>query len=742
MSKAYQPFVLSPSKDVSRNNVPIRGSSRSSLAGIAVGLWETAVYVTLLITAAAMRFWDLGSRAMHHDESLHAYYSWRLSEGMGFRHDPMMHGPLQFESNAAVFFILGDGDVTARLLYAVAGVALVGMPWLLRARLGRIAALATATLLAFSPSLLYFSRFARNDILAAVWTLGLVICLWRYLDEGRNRYLYLGAVLLALFFATKETAFIVVTILGFYLAATVVLRRLAVIRRAARIDRASYAELARRMVIVAAAYARRGLRPSRLSRESVFLLMLFTLALPQGAAFVSVLQDTPLLRWAGLTLARTVDSGGPIGAPLGGGLVIAGVVVFGLLAISMRLGNLWRWSVWWRYALIFYVVWVLLYSTFFTNINGIGSGWWQSLGYWLAQQEVARGNQPWYYYFVLTPIYEFLPLLFAAVAGVYYLWRKDKFGRFLVYWVIATFIMYTVASEKMPWLLVNLALPLIVLSGKFLADVAGSIEWGRLVPAGGLLLLPGVPALLWVLWRLAFYDVEPGSGADVAEAIGLGVVAATLVGAGVVLARRSGLRNFAAFATIPVALVLLVLTIRVGAIAVYQNGDRPVEMIVYTQSSPDLPRLMEQIEGAGEATGQGFEVPISVDGTGGFAWPWAWYLRAYTQVGYPSFQFDPPSEAPDSAVVVVHRNNQPVFIPLLGEEYKEGVRIRHRWWFPEHTYRDLTVTKIVKSFADRGAWRRAMDYFMHRRLSSELGSEDAYVYFAQDLPQHLEESED
>ena len=34
---------------------------------------EIAAYAALLIVAAGMRFWDLGSRAIHHDESLHAW---------------------------------------------------------------------------------------------------------------------------------------------------------------------------------------------------------------------------------------------------------------------------------------------------------------------------------------------------------------------------------------------------------------------------------------------------------------------------------------------------------------------------------------------------------------------------------------------------------------------------------------------------------------------------------------------
>ena len=190
--------------------------------GERVAAWEMASYGGLLITALAMRLWDLGSRAMHHDESLHAFYSWLLSEGSGYQHSPMMHGPFQFEANAGLFLAFGDSDFTARLLYAVAGTILVGMPLLFRFRLGRGGALLVAGLLASSPTLLYFSRFARNDIIMAVWTLGLVISMWRYIDEGKNRYLYVSSALLALMFATKETSFIATSVLGLFLALTVI----------------------------------------------------------------------------------------------------------------------------------------------------------------------------------------------------------------------------------------------------------------------------------------------------------------------------------------------------------------------------------------------------------------------------------------------------------------------------------------------------------------------------------------
>ncbi len=36
---------------------------------------ETLAFAAIFLIAFGLRFWDLGARAMHHDESLHATYS-------------------------------------------------------------------------------------------------------------------------------------------------------------------------------------------------------------------------------------------------------------------------------------------------------------------------------------------------------------------------------------------------------------------------------------------------------------------------------------------------------------------------------------------------------------------------------------------------------------------------------------------------------------------------------------------
>ena len=704
--------------------------------GLSVRWWELGSYVTLVLIAGVMRLWDLGSRAMHHDESLHSFYSWKLSTGEGFTHTPMMHGPLQFEANAAVFFVLGDTDASARLLYAVAGTALIALPFLFRDRLGRLGALFVSTMLVFSPAMLYFSRFARNDILMAVWTLGLVIAMWRFIDTGRHRYLYASSALLSLAFATKETVFILVAILGLFLTLLLTARNLPAV--AARIDAIGMSPARALGRVVSELWnAARGVDLASVSRPASVLILMITLTLPQWSAFVSVLQDSAIVRWSNLVLAQ--GEGSPhIGAPEGGGLVVAALVVLLTLSLSIYVGSRWNWGVWWRCALIFYAIWAVLYTTLFTNLSGLGSGLWQSAGYWIVQQGEARGGQPWYYYFVIGSIYEYLPLILGTVAAIYYVKRKDAFGTFLVFWAVATLIFYTMASEKMPWLLVSVTLPFIVLSGKFLADVIQTIPWRRLVASGAVLVIPGVPVLGLLLWQLAFFESR-GGAFDVLAPVALASGSLGLGAAAFFLSRRVGVSTLAAVAVVPVAAGLLILTVRTGAVAAYQNGDVPVEMIVYTQTSPDVTRLRDTLSAAGVATGQEGGLPITIDQTNGFTWPWAWYLRDQTGVSYPSYSNTPLESAPDTPVLVLHSNNQVDAEEVLAADYTDGERIRHRWWFPESTYRGLTLGKFIKSFGDRDAWRNAVDYFLFREgVRDRIGSEDAYVYFEPSLPQNYE----
>lgn len=69
-------------------------------------------------------------------------------------------------------------------------------------------------------------------------------------------------------------------------------------------------------------------------------------------------------------------------------------------------------------------IFTTLYTVFFTDTpRGIVSGLFASIGYWMAQQTVERGGQPWFYYLLLIPLYEPIAVFFSISAGAFFSWR-------------------------------------------------------------------------------------------------------------------------------------------------------------------------------------------------------------------------------------------------------------------------------------------------------------------------------
>ena len=137
--------------------------------------------------------------------------SWRTAGG--FTHNPLLHGTVQFIATSFVFRVLGASDATLRFLPALLGVIVVALPYLLfRHKMGTWGALIASGLLAISPGVLYFSRFARNDIYIVLITLLLFWTMWAYMDTRRLRYLVIASATLAVGFATKEIMYLLVLV--------------------------------------------------------------------------------------------------------------------------------------------------------------------------------------------------------------------------------------------------------------------------------------------------------------------------------------------------------------------------------------------------------------------------------------------------------------------------------------------------------------------------------------------------
>jgi len=162
----------------------------------------------LLLLALATHFYRLGDRAMHHDESIHAYQSYSLAKDGNWRYDPAYHGPFLYYATALVYKLAGVSNTTARFLPAVFGILLIAFAWPLSRWIGKEAALAYGVLVLVSPHFTYFSRFIREDMYSLIFTFGTILAFQRFLETDRAGWLTLSAVAFAFAGVTKENAYI------------------------------------------------------------------------------------------------------------------------------------------------------------------------------------------------------------------------------------------------------------------------------------------------------------------------------------------------------------------------------------------------------------------------------------------------------------------------------------------------------------------------------------------------------
>ena len=196
----------------------------------------------IMVFALSIRLYHLDGRVFHHDESVHGFFTLKLlNEGI-YHYDPTYHGPFLFHSTAAVFSLLGISDTTARLLPALFGAGTLLLIYILSKELKPLGALFSAALLAFSPSMVYYSRFFRNDMFIVFFTIAIVVGVLRYRDNitswKRIPYLLLASASLAFSMTAKENAYIIFAMFLGYLG-LLLLYKVAVVQKSSLIQQAA-----------------------------------------------------------------------------------------------------------------------------------------------------------------------------------------------------------------------------------------------------------------------------------------------------------------------------------------------------------------------------------------------------------------------------------------------------------------------------------------------------------------------
>jgi len=502
----------------------------------------------------------------------------------------------------------------------------VAFMWAYRRYLGRTGALVAAALMLISPYILYYGRYARNESFVAFFGVVTLWALLQYLETGKARYLYWFVTATVLHFTSKETSFIYTAQALIFLAGYFVFRvsknswpkpeyrnrflismilALLLLGGLGGYFIASHgtaglsatstvspsipgqefplpqpsgapSEILIVLVILSALaflaavyYLIRGYTLNGLRTDRAFSLIILvgTLVLPQLSAF-----PVRMMGWDIPTNASDV-----IALKLDGILHIA-IFLVPLAVISVLIGLWWNRREWLINAAIWYGLFTIFYTSVFTNGAGFFTGLVGSLGYWLEQQGVQRGSQPWYYYgLVQMPVYEYLPVLGTWLAFVLVFFQglrrqseeqvskavedeseagmnnpeilseigetdtetlveeiSDKTHGFepaneeepalafalFGFWAITSMIAYSIAGEKMPWLTVHVTLPAILCAAWAIGRLVDDTDWNLFKERRGWLVVAILP--IFVLSFLAtvsslFGTQPPFQGKDLAQ---------------------------------------------------------------------------------------------------------------------------------------------------------------------------------------------------------------------------------
>ncbi len=791
---------------------------------------EHLIIAAILILAVISRLYMLGVRSMDHDEVNHLVPSFELYQGQGYIHNPVTHGPFQFHLIAGTFFLFGDSDFTARLPHAIFSIATIAFVlFAFKRYLGRTGALLAGVFFLISPFMLFYGRYARNEVFMALFAVVQIWAVLRYLEKGKTSSLYILATTIALMFITKENVYIYMAILLIFLAILfmhdvmqkewVDLRQknrfliyvvsmllmvavalgLGVLEATGNKTNAAtlggltgwaannltvlhYGLLASvgtvvLLLVAAIITLTRGLgwRLVRQIRSFDLLMLTGLIVIPQLTAMVDGLLGFNALDYSQVGLIRTL------------------IVLIVLFVISGALGIFWRFKVWLVSMAIFFTLFVVFFTTFFTNGQGFFTGIVGGLGYWLSQQQVDRGTQPLYYYaLVQIPMYEYLAVIgtivavcVAAVKKLFWTYpgyspahqpeaiqqavqlpleleteqlqpveeipQKLPVVPMLAYMAVMNLLAYSVAGEKMPWLTVHIALPMLLAAGWGIGYLVDRIEWSKLLNRKGiltLLLLPVFLTSLGATLAILFGPNQPFAGTELAQLQTTATFVFAVIGA---LASGWGLLKLLEDWESPRILALFFITF-LGALTLqtarsaYQasfiNYDNSKEFLVYAHGAPGQTEVLHQVEEISQRT-VGFK-DIKVAYIGDALYPYWWYFRDYPNKAYFA-SADITKEISTYPVVIVGASDYDKVQSILKDNYISSHYIR--LWWPMESYDNLTWQRIwdaVKNPSMRQAifdiWANK-DYTLYAQLTNNPNltlenwtlKADMYLFIQKDI---------
>jgi len=791
------------------------------------GYLRTVAIVLLLTFAFWSRFYRLGDKPLHHDESLFAYYSLNLSQTGKYIYIPMLHGPFMLDVNALVYILLGDSDFTLRFATACLGMGILFLLFAYRNRLGTVGFLATLVLVVISPTLMYYSRFFRHDIPLAFFCL---LALWFYIKfftEGKGWALLWGTVCTMMLICIKENSLIFL----FTIATFAVLLFVVDLLKGLHAKRIGWKALKE-------AY--------RLSLHSNFLWILLVNLILWAVVFIfynGIFEQV----FHELFSTKAFFS---LSAPWWHYAVV--LIAFLISYFILTLLHTWTHERYGEDALLSRVykavlhnkiyllvgiiiallAYLLIFTTFLTNPKGLFQIYRDTFAYWWGQHKEHRIYGPYHYYLPILGIYELPALLLVLGGGLWallrskwgrwglvpgwvglsvltlilyhalnikfdadkwdkglfhvssplhiyiiislvvfggvltwmYLWRKERFTALLVYWTIASFLIYSWAGEKVPWVSVHIVLPMLLLAGVYVQKFVQTKAYQKIPYVWhvlaiifvfwiwdkslfhvssplhiyiiiSLVVLCGVLTwmYLWrkhrftallVYWTTASFLIYSWAGEKVPW-VSVLIVLPMLLLAGVYIQKFIQTKAYQKFPYVwhVLAIIFVFWTLRSALILCLVNSANTAERLIYGHTTQEVKYVVEEIDRLAELLGTGKDTRIVVRGQ--IIWPMGWwYMRHYKHW----------TEHED-----VNRTTHPILVinwdeasrtPNVKENYNCTRYKVRTWWqpkfmdvgrmlaiwkiiIPKHRVEGSTGAQDIRDSKDE--WNKLINYLLYRK---------------------------
>ena len=477
----------------------------------------------------------------------------------------------------------------------------------------------------------------------------------------------------------------------------------------------------------------------------------------------------------------------------------------------------------------FGIPYILIFSNFFFTPERLADGFYRGIEYWIEQHDSRRLDEPWFYYPMLMMLYETFALVMFFIALFYFpiVWwkRSAQRGRLIFtakgvfigltfWWSFISMVAYSIAGEKIPWLNMQIALPVSLAAAAFLNDYIRQLEWRRIFRwrEGGMfgllfilmfaasLVLIGMAINFPTLGKLDTGLNQTITGNDittkVVQMVLVGLVGLALFGFSLWLWLTDRLKGQTARAIIMLVMgtILFAYCLKSTIVLNYAHPDVAVEPMIYTQTTPEIPLLIDRLgrlsrdlrdtykvaplepqpgqlpdQYPDPANSKGIPLFISsgnASGGGGVDWPLHWYLRDYTDVTYDKVGSDANGGTP-LAKLTDSRGNNYVMIMVAKDDDSSALQqelagqytaetYKFRWYFPEDDtgygglgwtppddYRSDTLAKkdisntrwdiIWQSLTQQPYVGRLWRYIVYRQLWQPLESYDMVVYVRNDV---------